>query len=250
MNKASEYAQLVTQRKECRKCPGFVNQYDTAFDTDHIGNFSLWANDLDADVVIVGQDYANLDIFDRDRGLIEPNEVNETSRPGAYSTATNYYLRQLTRMLGRDIGLPTQPTVNSGVFTTNAVLCLKSGAMNAPIGASCLRNCTTHFLIPILDLIKPKVVISLGKTATQGILRHFGNGDPALKVASKQSFAQVFCQGPYPLPNGATLFPVYHPGQLGQNNRQQLSGNGQSGWELQMEDWKRIGEHLTLTQVN
>lgn len=62
----------------------------------------------------------------RDKGRIEPKPLTDAAKANDYSTATNFYLRELTKLIGRDIGLPTGNT-GRGIFITNAVLCVKPG---------------------------------------------------------------------------------------------------------------------------
>lgn len=242
MTKKETYQNLVEQRKQCFQCSNFTNQSKTDFDTEQIGNWSTWAHDLDAKVMIIGQDYANLEVFDRDKGMIEPTDTVTDST--SYATSTNWYLRELTKLLDLDIGFPNAPN-SQPVFLTNAVLCLKQGAMNASIPAKAYRACGTNFLRPLIELIEPQVVITLGDTATRAALRVFEQEIPDAKELLGKNFRDIFQQSAIPVPGlGVTLFPVYHPGRLGQVNRQRIETEKKSGWEWQQEDWRRIRAYL------
>jgi len=244
ITRTEAYRQLVTDRRACRACAtqGYVNQSVLGFDSDEVGNYSTWANDLQADVLIVGQDFSNVGIYLRDKGQVEPKSLTADARPGDYSTATNYYLRELTKVIGRDIGLPNTNT-SLGVFLTNAVLCMKPGAMNAANPTAVVQNCGMRFLKPLIELIRPKAIVTLGAVPAAAVLRAFNvSGQGA-------AFGEVFRNGPYALDGGEMrLFPMYHPGRLGQVGRARAEPGAGTGWDLMRGDWARMAEALTVDQ--
>lgn len=239
------YKKLVDRRINCFKCDNFLNQSKTKYDSCEIGNWTKWANNLYADVVIVGQDYANQEIFLRDEGKIETKNLTEKSLPKDYSTKTNYNLRELSKVIGYDLGLPNKQT-KKNIFLTNAVLCLKEGEMNAKIPDEVYRNCSNEFLKPLIELISPKVIIALGKTATKSTLMAFkdkiGDSDKLIK----STFSELFDKEVFQIEETKmVIIPVYHPGSLGQANRKKLSKEkNKKGLELQKEDWLKITRYL------
>lgn len=246
MTKQHAYEALVNKRKECTACgmQGYMNQCKLGFDTDQIGNFSTWANDLDADLMIVAQDFSNQYTFKRDKGQIQTTSLTEASKAIDYSTATNFYLRELTKRLGRDIGLPTGNT-GKGVFLTNAVLCLKRGAMNAAHPTHVIANCGKLFLKPLLDIVQPKVIVTLGAVPARSVLSAYQADYPGLVDFLKLPLGQLFRHGPFYLgPDCPRLFPMYHPGRLGQAQRQRIQPNSGSGWELMKADWDGLRNSL------
>ena len=90
--------------------------------------------------------------------------------------------------------------MRSEVFITNAVLCnpLIDGNNRRP-SAKEIKNCTS-FLKASLDIIRPKVVVTLGNVALSAINQLFGT-----RFKLSQSTAQSLA-----LPD-FTLFPLYHP---------------------------------------
>jgi uracil-DNA glycosylase len=246
MSKQDAYKSLVEQRKACSLCSsfGYKNQRELGFDTDEIGNFSTWANDLDADILIVAQDFSNQEIYLRDKGQIEPKPITEDSKPGAFSTATNYYLRELTKLIGCDIGLPTTNT-GKGIFITNAVLCMKPGAMNAANPSGVIAHCGKHFLKPLIELVKPKAIVSLGAVPALSVLKAYASTNPELAALGGSAFGPIFQKGPIALgETGRRLFPMFHPGLLGQSQRKRAEPGGGNGWELMKADWLRINSQL------
>ncbi len=86
------------------------------------------------------------------------------------------------------------------VFITNAVLCnpLENGNNRRPIAGE-IKNCSS-FLKNSLDIIRPKVVVTLGTVALQALNLILGT-----RFQLNQSVAQ-----PLPTPD-FILFPLYHP---------------------------------------
>lgn len=67
---------LVQKRKQCRLCRGVTNCSEFPQDSDQIGPWSLWHGDLDADILLVGQDWGDVDLFNK-YGLLG----GETGKP-------------------------------------------------------------------------------------------------------------------------------------------------------------------------
>lgn len=244
VGKAAGYEKLVAKRKNCHDCEklnwNFVNQSSLqckGFDSNHIGNMSVWANNLEADVIIVGQDFSNEEIFIRDEGKIQKRTkllTNESSI-NEYSTATNYFLRELTKELRLDIGLPSASSANK-IFITNSVLCLKKGKMNERISRKVSDNCGSLFLKPLIELIQPKIIIMLGAVAARSVISIYSNEIKESEKIIKEPFSKIFAKEAFTVMNNQLLlFPVYHPGRLGQLRR---------SWENQKQDWRNIREKL------
>lgn len=209
-------------------------------DADHIGNFSTWAHDLNAKVVIVGQDYADVKTYKRDQGRVQLCPITGDAPVGCWSTETNYRLRQLVLELGLDIGSPSTGSDSCGVFLTNAVLCLKPEPMNAPNPAKVYANCAERFLRETIDIVKPQAVIALGLQATRATLLAFSNDNLELRPLRKLSMKALHAKGGIVLNRNSNLYSVYHPGAFGRMARQRVDLDRRDGWELQLEDWRSI----------
>src|SRR5262245_27360720 len=119
------YDGLVRERKACRACEretengrGLVNPSvcDAGrYDSDHIGPWSRWQGQLDATVMVVGQDWADVGTFERCQGR---DDLEGPPNP------TNTTLLQLLRSAGVDC-TPGGDGGRGPVFLTNAILCLK-----------------------------------------------------------------------------------------------------------------------------
>jgi DNA polymerase len=230
-SKASRYQQLVEERKKLDLSgtglhnPATVDNGD--YDSDHIGPWTLWAHDLSADMMIVGQDWGDLRYFRENRGL------DKLGNP------TNAALMRLTESIGRP--LPPPPSSGAvgqhdrsecGVWLTNALLFLKEGGLSAPVRAEWFVGASADFLRRQIDIVAPRVVVGLGSAAYDTVL--------AAHIMPKR-------RGPYrrtvidshgTLLSGtsATLIGVYHCGARVQNTLRSL--------QEQLVDWKRIGNVL------
>jgi hypothetical protein len=165
---------IVVRGERYRNQSEFVD----ILDADHIGNFSTWTHDLNAKVVIVGQDYADVKTYKRDQGRLQLSPITVDAPVASWSTETNFRLRQLVLELGLDIGSPSAGSGNSGVFLTNAVLCLKPEPMTAPNPAKVYANCAERFLYETIKLVEPRAVLALGLQATRVTLRAHSNANP------------------------------------------------------------------------
>ena len=230
MTKKSEYQLLVSKRKNCRDCMSLnekfviTNQHETSYDTSSIGKWSDWQGNLDAKIMVIGQDWGSYNHWMAYQGQ------------GSDENRTNINLIQLFEVLGYDIGLVSNPNPKAPVFFTNAALCLKgelkTGKMSSRVLKQCFRNCGTKFLKPLIDIIKPEILITLGKAPFSSILKLYDtegwNKIPLMRNVVRQK--PVLLNG-----LGLKLFPVFHCGGLGISNR---------SLEEQKKDWQSIKEWL------
>ena len=75
MSKVVDYGQLVAARKACHLCSGLTNPADVEggrFDAEHIGAWSLWQGNLDASLMVVGQDWGDKTYFIQHEGRSNP----------------------------------------------------------------------------------------------------------------------------------------------------------------------------------
>lgn len=259
-----EYANLVASRRTCEQClkipifdktgePKYYrNQksFDPAIkDEDHIGNFSTWAHDLNARIVIVGQDYADIGTYERDKGRVQTESIKDQHNRKEYSTETNLRLWQLVQLLGIDIGSPYEQRNDSGVFLTNAVLCLKPGTMSSPNPEQVYHNCSVALLGPLIKQIEPKAVIALGKHATRSVLFAYSEKDSTLGQKVEEPFRDLFKTREIPLSRDTFLYPVYHPGSFGRMNRRMIDSEKENGAVLQQRDWSYISKRLLERSV-
>ncbi len=219
-DKLRAYRNLVGVRKSCSLCAGLINPSRSAsgiYDGDEIGPWTRWEGDLDASVMVVGQDWGDEQGFKRQKGLDSSN------------SSTNRTLRDLLASVGVRVDTPTNQTQRVGVFFTNAILCLKQGGAQAHVRPQWFRNCGCHFLRPQIDLVHPKVVVCLGEQAYRAVLAAYDLRPSRFRDA-------VGAAPPTVLPNGIAVVAVYHCSQRILNTHRDIEG--------QRRDWRRVAQVL------
>ena len=232
--KSSRYIKLVNKRRACRLCEGLgVRNPSTCskgeFGSQNIGPWTGWQGNLDAELMIIGQEW------DGHLNFIESKGQGQDSAP------TNSRLVALLRSVGIEISLPSQQSIRGMIsqgelFFTNAALCLREGRASENEKQSktppdlCFRNCATFFLRPQIELIRPRVIVTLGLIPYRAVLRAFG-------LKPKKLLSEAVSQAdPVILNKNSLLFPAYHPGAWSRRRNRSL--------DLQMEDWKKIGSAI------
>jgi DNA polymerase len=221
IHKQHAHAALVATRKACRACGELENPSVTAggsLDGDRVGPYSRWQGNLDAELMIVAQDFADRETF-----------VQVGGWPGE-RVGTNLTLVELIKSAGIDIRPPRRGESEDRLFFTHAVLCLKDGGMQKSVPTKCYRECGRRFLRPTIELVAPRAVAALGTGAVDAVLSAFGfrrKGALIDLIESGRTFA---------LPCGTTVFPLCHPSRTVLNTQRSL--------EQQQADWARIGAWL------
>jgi len=185
---------------------------DGAFDSEEIGPWTCWNGDLDARILIVGQEWGDVVAFEKQQGRDSP-------------LGTNRMLRELLASVGVDSAPAPHRVRNSGVYLTNAALCLKFGGVQAQVKDEWFKNCGVAFLRAQVEIVDPRVVVALGQQAYQALCYAFG----IPRIGFRQA---VNCREPITLPTGASMVPVYHCGQRILNTHRSR--------EEQFEDWKLV----------
>jgi uracil-DNA glycosylase len=229
-SKQERYSALVKERKAFDPSAfGLTNpsKYEPqGYDSDEIGPWTLWAGDLDADLMVVGQDWGDENYFKDNHGMDKPNNP------------TTVALSELLAGIGKELPSPPPDRGQSnsrrktGVFLTNALLWLKSGGMRAKLKEEWFDERALYFLREQIAIVEPRVVVGLGRHAYNAILRAYGLPVPRgpLRTIVEASAGREL-SGPNTL-----LFGVYHCGAYGRNiNRLP---------DEQRKDWQRIGRAL------
>ena len=137
-------------------------------------------------------------------------------------------LVELLDSIGLSVGLPGGTVGQNIVFFTNAVLCLKEGGLQGKVQKEWFLNCAP-FLVKQIDIVRPKVVVALGKHAFESVFLAFCLRPPEFRQAVEDGEGIL-------LPTGSRLFAVYHCARRVLNTHRPL--------EMQREDWQRIGRAL------
>jgi DNA polymerase len=215
----SDLEALVRQRQSCRLCtdrdPNQIRNGSTFdFEPQILSYWSQWLGHRQPKLLIVGQDFGTVEYFLKFRGRDDPG------------SRTNANLRELLVIAGMEVGVPPESDPAALVFLTNSILCLKSGSMNAPIKKSWVRNCSAHYLRPLIRFLQPPVIVGMGSggwMAVREALDLSGVPDSISQAAGNRWRTAL----------GQAVFAVGHCSGLGLVNR---------SWEKQVMDWSRIGK--------
>lgn len=223
MDKYDRYRELVARRKACRACPELINPsvyQGGVFDSGHIGPWSQWHGDLNAKLVVVGQDWGDIKYFSEHKGY------------DAEENPTNKFLIELIRLIGFEVSPLSGKTPDySSLFFTNAILCLKKEGMSSSVKYSWVNSCGL-FLRETINIIRPAILVTLGRPAYISIMRLYGLKREKYKDLAGQT------QG-LPLFDTTAYFPMYHPSPLVRLKARKK--------EQQEEDWQRIKSILYST---
>lgn len=218
--KERQYKVLVEKRKACRECVGLANPAEPAlrqFDSCEIGPWSRLHGDLDAQLMIVGQDWGGVKYYKENEGL--DKLTNPTMRN----------LEKLLHHIGIRVSVTSYAGGGRGLFLTNAVLCLKTGGLQARIEPEWARTCGSRFLRQQVEIVRPKVVVCLGAFAFHAALRAFERPIVELRDAIEDTEGTEIL-------DGVRLFAAYHCGNGTVNRNRDL--------KQQMTDWERIRKFL------
>lgn len=215
MGKQQDYEALVQKRKACRICEnpfGLKNQSviaNGAFDEEvAIGAWSLWQGSLDAEILLVGQDWGDQASFERNHGA-----------SGIDDNVTDMNLIELYKSIDIDVAHPTDGIQNPCLFFTNTVLCLKDGGLAAKISPKCYSDCANLFLEGLIEIIQPKLIITLGKNAYQSVAKLYGQKPEPFKILLDGIIknSKPLLMSPYAGLPAVMLLPVPHCGQYSSN---------------------------------
>jgi uracil-DNA glycosylase family 4 len=220
----AQYQELVTARRACRRCSGLTNPSLIAgghYDSNEIGPYTRWQGNRQAELLVVAQDFADVESFIRFEGW-----------PGE-GVQTNLALRELLNVAGFEASGPVKGVSDDVVFLTNAVLCMKPGNMGSKVPGEYFDACGRRFLRPTIELLHPRAVVALGGDALRAIRSAYGTpGSPRLKQLVERTPAGW-------LSERTALFVRYHPSPRVQNTHRSKAE--------QMQDWERIGTWLRDT---
>jgi len=227
MNRQDAYHSLVAKRKTCRICSesGLTNPTCVEggiYDSDQIGPWSRWQGNLNAEIMVVGQDWGGFKFFVTWEGFDPPS-----------SNPTNTNLSVLLQQFGITIKQPQEPQEHS-IFLTNIILCLKDGGLQAPIKDEWLSNCSGNFFRPLVEIVNPKIILALGKKVSETILDLYG-----ISYSKSATLSKLMNGSPFKLTESSLLFPVYHCGAGGVNRNRPM--------EMQIEDWRKAAKWFRAT---
>ena len=205
-----------------------------------INLWTYWQGSLDAEILLVGQDWGNpweesckglIDkISSAEKGPI-PDYLGDSKNP------TDLALKELFQSIGYDITTP-----HDKLFFTNFVLGYRTGKISGGFQKKWAKQ-DSKFFPRLVEIIKPKVILCLGKSTYKAVMKSMGLTIPK-GVARYNAFLEsssnpqkiTFSNG-----QAAYIFALAHCGSFGTMNRNRGSiVSKEKRLSLQKNDWDRI----------
>lgn len=163
----------------------YLKPYTTNYWTDQCFNYP-------ADIAILGQDWGSA------ASVISYNEKDRNE----LSNETRGNLEE---------GISKTIKCKNRAVYINSVMCLREGndTDNECFDKKFIRFCKDN-IIDHLNIVKPKIVITMGKEVSQTYIESIKSTEPVYKFASKPY---------YDVNNGWFIFPIYHLGKKAQLSR-------------------------------
>ena len=228
-DKTSRLAYLAQQR---RSSGAGTKQDGYSFDYKRIEDFCPWlrdcpwvsplaltANNVNSDLMIVGQDWAG------ERYLARRGNANRLGPGYDGKLRSNKTLAKLlTEAFDRKFG---------DVFATNAFVFVKPGGMSGSIPVADLRLSARTYTLQELAVVRPKLAICLGAATYNAFRNLHGLPFQLLRDASYDA--------PQLVAEATEIYGVPHPGVYGQRST--------GGYEASLEIWKRLAKRLRASDV-
>lgn len=243
MDKKERFKRLAEDVDKCHVCENMMvyphcdlneilinSEHGLDTDLPYVNLWNLWHGDLNADIMVIGQDF----------GVLEDVELlKEIWRKCTYTNPTDKNLRKLFKS-SFDIDIDNS---NIPLFFTNIANCYRLKATTGKAHLGWFPICANKFMGRLIEIVEPKIIIALGKVTFDGLFcieeariecsnLHLGIKDDKLSKLMEHNYSLVLHSG-----KNIPVFPVYHPGANSQRNR---------SFEQQIQDWKKIAEYYYL----
>lgn len=214
--KAAALLQLARKRQSSHlddyACIG--DFHDGIYECDHVSPWTKSGCNLDAEVMVVGQDWSSADVLEGN-GRPDPVRARLGYDPGS---RTN---KNLDRLLQVHFGLE-----RADCYLTNIFPFVKPGKKNASIRLRDMERCARDFTLNEVRIVAPRLVLCLGLQTFKAFGRAAGQREPRNMDEAVNS--------PFDF-EGSTIHCVAHAGDLGMNNRRR---------DRVVADWQRIASSL------
>lgn len=242
-------------------------------DDCQIGPRSVLHNSLDAPILIVLQDFGTVGYYQDQykmqkrvhgefKGHLMPESKKDRWDGKEGRTPTMNRLEESVQKLVGDDFTFNEVDKKHRVFITSSCLCLRNevikneegawvadrsqGYRSGSFGKKWSTECCQLFMhnddhTGLIDIMNPKVVLGVGKHATEGILSSYGK-----KVADDYYTVVKNGQNGIRLEGRTMLFPVFHTDDLAAAQRSRLSmelyrnkDDGLADWKGVIDYWKK-----------
>lgn len=189
--------------------------HDGIFECDHVSPWTKSGGNVDAEILVVGQDWSSSDALGSD-----PPDLHSATLGFSPKFPTN---RNLDDLLERHFGLD-----RAECYLTNLFPFIKSGSASAAIPLKDLVASARRFTLPEVRIVSPRLVICLGLRTFRALMR-------ATKLKGSPKMGQAV-NSPFEFAD-AMIHCVAHTGALGMNNR---------GRDQVEKDWQQIAISMPI----
>jgi restriction system protein len=215
--KANALLQLARLRQSTR-LDGYASLgdfHDGIFECDHVSPWTKSGCNVDAKIMVVGQDWSSGEVLGKNPPDSESAELGFSPK-----FPTN---RNLDILLDRYFGLK-----RAECYLTNLFPFIKPGNASAAIPLKNLVACAQQFTLPEIQIVSPQLVICLGLRSFLALMRAVGHkGSPKMDQAVNSPFKYV----------DSMIYCIPHTGALGMNNR---------GRDQVDRDWQKIASLMPI----
>ncbi len=270
-NKKDAYARLVkavqedyrqrTHDEDVKKNRPYVAA--CAYEGKHINLWSYWRGNLDAEILVLGQDWGSFipDLSDKKRKIdcimLENFKRMDAGETVGYfdgvdvniMSPTDQNLITLFKKLKMDIG--SGPDENQPLFFSNLCLGYRNKGYSGGFKRKWLTDDVKYLvgyddngvhIYGLLEIIQPKIVICLGKEVYGTVTKALGVKAPLVQFYNLLDAGRNYTDVCFS-DNNIRIFGMAHPGSMGQANRMSrctIEGNTLDGMKLQKKDWKVV----------
>ncbi|MCY3879367.1 MAG: hypothetical protein OXF74_09340 [Rhodobacteraceae bacterium] len=165
--------------------------HDGAFECDYVSPFTKSGNNVNAEIMIVGQDWAGADYLAND-----PQAFDDAARGYDPNSLTN---RKLDSLLEDHFGVSREECCLTNLFPF-----IKPGGMSARIRLGDLICCARMFTLPEIRIVCPRLVICLGLETFRAVGSAACPGR-VRRIRLKEGIDSPFCL------DGISVHCVAHP---------------------------------------
>lgn len=203
IEKSTQLDKLVEQRRDSASWipEGFLRLGDARlnggfYECEHVVPWTKGACDYDAKLMLIGQDWAGSDLLERpltDR-LRKMNELGRDDH-----LPTNKAIHKLLSKLGLSF---------SQTYATDLCPFIKPSHMRSGIRLSILEECARQYALKQISIIKPRIVVCLGRSTTFPAIYRAATGQRRIALIADRPLGPFdYC--------GAEVYGVTHPGSNG-----------------------------------
>ena len=206
--------QLAKKRQADRREPYYciADIHEGYYECNYVSPWTISANDVNADLMILGKDWASTDIL-----MKQPPDPERRRIGQGWGVPTNKNLREyLSDCMA---GLKFSETYASNVFPF-----IKQGKKNSSIPRADMVYAAKTYALPQIEIVSPRMVICLGRPAFYAVRR--------AADLPEIEWTEAIAPGPHTIIFGAETYGVWHPS---------MYPGGKIGVK---QVWKQLGDRL------